>query len=77
MQVMEVKNTLSEDQTNKVTVWACTVPSFTLGTLADQVNRARAVVDDVEDEARKLIRQWKAKGKIKFVRGYWKWVKSA
>lgn len=77
MQAMEVKNTLSEEQTNKVTVWACTTPSFTLATLSDQVNRARAVVDDVQGEAAKLIRQWKAAGKIKFVRGYWKWVKQA
>jgi uncharacterized protein YukE len=77
MQAMETKNMLSEEQTNKVTVWACTVPSFTLGTLADQVNRARAAVDDVQDVAAKLIRQWKARGKIKFVRGYWKWVKQA
>lgn len=74
MQAMEVKNNLTEEQTNKVTVWACTVPSFTLGTLADQVNRARTTVDDVQDTAAKLIRQWKARGKIKFVRGYWKWV---
>lgn len=73
MQAMEVKNTLSEEQTNKVTVWACTTPSFTLATLSDQVNRARAVVDDVQGEAAKLIRQWKAQGKIKFVHGYWKW----
>ena len=65
---------LTEEQTNKITVWACTVPSFTLGSLADQVRKARAVVEDVQDEARTLIRQWKARGKIKFVRGYWKWV---
>lgn len=70
-------NTLNEEQTKKVTVWACTTPSFTLGSLTDQVNRARAVVDNVEDVAQTLIRQWKAKGKIKFVRGYWKWVQSA
>lgn len=76
MQAMEAKNRLSEEQTNKVTVWACTVPSFTLGSLAEQVYRARAIVD-VQDMAATLIRQWKAKGKIKFVRGYWKWVKSA
>lgn len=75
MQAMEPKNTLNEEQTNKVTVWACTAPSFTLGTLTDQVNRTRAVLDDVQAEAARLIRQWKAKGKIKFVRGYWKWVK--
>lgn len=73
MQAMEVKKQLTEEQTNKVTVWACTVPSFTLGSLADQVNRARAVVD-VQETAATLIRQWKARGKIKFVRGYWKWV---
>lgn len=71
------KNSLSEEQTNKVTVWACTVPSFTLGTLSDQIYRARIVVDDVQVEAARLIREWKAHGKIKFVRGYWKWVKTA
>lgn len=68
------KNSLSEEQTNKVTVWACTVPSFTLGTLSEQVHKARVVVDDVQAEAASLIREWKARGKIKFVRGYWKWV---
>lgn len=74
---MQSKNRfkLSEEQTNKVTVWACTTPSFTLGSLMDQVHRARVIVD-VKDVAAQLIRQWKTKGKIKFVRGYWKWVKS-
>lgn len=68
---------MNEEQTNKVTVWACTVPSFTLGTLSEQVHKARAVVEDVQAEAASLIREWKARGKIKFVRGYWKWVKPA
>lgn len=68
---------MNEEQTNKVTVWACTVPSFTLGSLAEQVLRSRAVVEDVQAEAYGLIREWKAHGKIKFVRGYWKWVKAA
>lgn len=77
MQVTAVKNTLTEEQTNKITVWACTTPSFNLSSLTGQVQRARTTVEDVEDTARGLIRQWKAKGKIKFVRGYWKWVKSA
>lgn len=67
---------MNEEQTNKVTVWACTVPSFTLGSLSDQVLRSRAVVEDVQTEAASLIREWKARGKIKFVRGYWKWVKA-
>lgn len=68
---------MNEEQTNKVTVWACTVPSFTLGSLSDQVFRSKAVVEDVQTEASGLIREWKARGKIKFVRGYWKWVKAA
>lgn len=68
---------MNEEQTNKVTVWACTVPSFTLGSLSDQVFRSKAVVEDVQAEAYGLIREWKARGKIKFVRGYWKWVKPA
>lgn len=68
---------MNEEQTNKVLVWACTIPSFTLGSLAEQVKRSRTVVDDVQTEAASLIREWKARGKIKFVRGYWKWVKTA
>lgn len=68
---------MNEEQTNKVTVWACTVPSFTLGSLAEQVYRSKADVKSVLQEAHGLIREWKARGKIKFVRGYWKWVKAA
>lgn len=74
MPVAEVKSTLNQEQIDKLTVWACTTPSFTLDSLSGQVQRARVHVEDVQDEARKLIRQWKARGKIKFVRGYWKWV---
>lgn len=66
-------NELNEEQTNKITTWACTCASFNLSQLTDRVMTLRASLDDSEEMARKLIRQWKARGKIKFLRGYWKW----
>lgn len=70
---MEPKNTLDEQQTSDLTVWAITVPSFTLDMLTGQVQRLRNYAADSAADAKKLIKSWKAQGKIKFVRGYWKW----
>lgn len=70
---MEPKNTLDEQQTSDLTVWAITVPSFTLDMLTGQVQGLRNYAADSAAEAKKLIKSWKAQGKIKFVRGYWKW----
>jgi hypothetical protein len=65
---------MNEEQTNKVTVWAVTAPGFTIGSLAEQVKRSRAEVDCFTETARQLLREWKARGKVKFNRGQWKWV---
>ena len=67
------KDELNEDQTNKVTTWACTVPFFTRDSLTGQVSKLRDLTVDASEAAYRLIREWKARGKIKFVRGYWKW----
>lgn len=65
--------TLNEAQTNKVTTWACTTPSFTLDMLTGQIQRLRNYAADSAKDAKLLIQQWKRQGKVKFVRGYWKW----
>ncbi|AXC36500.1 hypothetical protein HOT57_gp56 [Pseudomonas phage phCDa] len=70
---LQDSQTLDETQTNKVTTWACTTPSFTLDSLSGQIHRLRDFIGDAHSEARDLIHQWKRQGKIKFVRGYWKW----
>lgn len=70
---MEPKNTLNEDQTKELTVWALTVPSFTLDMLTGQVQRLRNYASDAATDAKTLIKDWKSQNKIKFVRGYWKW----
>lgn len=70
---MQQKNTLDEEQTKQVTVWAVSVPAFTLDMLTGQVQRLRNYASDSAADARALIQSWKRQGKIKFVRGYWKW----
>lgn len=70
---MEPKNTLNENQENIVTVWACSVPSFTRDMLTGQVQRLRCFAADSTEAAKSQIQKWKRQGKIKFVRGYWKW----
>lgn len=70
---MEQKNTLDEQQTNELIVWALSVPTFTLDMLTGQVQSLRNYAADSAADAKKLIKSWKAQGKIKFVRGYWKW----
>lgn len=64
---------LNEDQTNKLTVWALAAPSFTLDMLTGQVQRLRNFSADSAATAKALIQTWKSQGKVKFVRGYWKW----
>ena len=66
-------HSLNEDQTNELTVWALSTLSFTLDNLTGKVQRLRNYAADSAVDAKKLIQQWKAQGKIKFVRGYWKW----
>jgi len=70
---MEQKNTLNEEQTNELTVWALTVPSFTLDSLTGRVQKLRNYASDSVTDARALIQGWKRQGKVKFVRGHWKW----
>lgn len=65
--------TLNEEQTNKLTVWALASPSFTLDMLTGQIQRMRNFSADSIEVAKELIQQWKRQGKVKFVRGYWKW----
>lgn len=64
---------LTQEQTNKVMVWAITTPAFTLDMLTGQIQRLRSYATDSAKEAKKLINQWKKAGKIKFARGHWKW----
>lgn len=70
---MEQKNTLNENQEDIVTVWAVSVPSFTLDMLTGQVQRLRSFSADSSTAAKEQIQKWKKAGKIKFARGYWKW----
>ena len=64
---------LNEEQTNTLTVWALTVPSFTADMLTGQVQRLRSFSADSATAAKAQIQEWKKAGKVKFVRGYWKW----
>jgi hypothetical protein len=73
MQATEVKNKLSEDQTNKVMLWASMTHAFTLDMLTGQIQRLRCFSADSAEAAKAQIQQWKRTGKIKFSRGYWKW----
>lgn len=64
---------LTEEQTNKLIVWAVSAPPFTLDMLTGQVQRLRSFSADSASAAKTLIHSWKRQGKVKFVRGYWKW----
>lgn len=65
--------TVSQEQIDKITVWACTTPSFTLGHLKGVVSLKRVPSDHVDNVARNLMRGWKNNGKIKYARGRWSW----
>ena len=66
---------LTQEQLDKAVVWGCTSQGFTIGTLAEQLQRSRVPSDIAPVAAQRLIRKWKDASKILFTKGRWRWQK--
>lgn len=69
-----IEGVVTQEIIDKLTLWACLQQvGFTTGQLADQVSRTPVEEKHVLLVARRLVRAWKGKSKILFVRGAWRW----